>query len=35
MLTGLLAALKEPRVAGEPDPNAVPDAAAAYLGSAR
>jgi hypothetical protein len=35
MLTGLLAALREPHVAGEPDPNAIPDVAAAYVASAR
>ena len=35
MLTGLLAAIREPRIAGQPDPNRVPTAAESYVGSAR
>jgi Glycosyltransferase family 87 len=35
MLTGLLAAIRRPRIAGEADPNRVPTAAESYVGSAR
>jgi hypothetical protein len=35
MLTGLLAAVRQPRIAGEEDPNRIPTAAEAYTSSAR
>jgi Glycosyltransferase family 87 len=35
MFTGLLAAVREPRLAGEPDPDGIPDAASAYAKSFR
>ena len=35
MLMGLLAGVRQPHVAGEPDPKRTPDAASAYSGSAR
>lgn len=35
MLTGLLAAIRQPRIAGDPDPKRVPTAAESYVNSAR